>query len=182
MLRIIFVRIATLVLAAWRTLQVWLGTLLGVGTRPEPDAEARLRGYLCAVHPLYEPARKLGRDAVAPIRKILEAPDDPLAYRAAYLATLLGETGTELVRLAVRHPAWQVRTATAFGLAGVPPERLAELLMPLLGDVHHHVAYRAVETAAKTRLPAARPVVEDLASRHPAAYVRNAARQALAGW
>lgn len=142
--------------------------------------EKKLRAFLGAIHPRFEDAQDMGKVVFKPLAKILQAPDDPLAPKAAYLAALMGGNQSfKLMQMAAKHSDHRVRITIAFTLRFLPSNKAIDLLMGLLADSDSHVVYRAIQSAQMLSLSVVQSAIATIAKYHPISYVRSAANRAI---
>lgn len=144
------------------------------------NIEKRLHAALGALHPRYEDAKRLGPKALRYVRALLEARDEPLAPRAAYLAgSIGGAEGLELATLACRHRSPRVRIAAAQGARHLPRAEATRLLKWLLTDPDRDVVLTALHVAKRVRSRSLESPLRSIAEYHPDPSIRGVARATL---
>lgn len=141
------------------------------------NIEKRLRSALGAVHPRYDEARRLGPRALRYLQSMLDAPREPLAPRAAYLAAWIGGArGLEVTTLACGHPSPRVRISAAQGTRHLERSEAIKLLKFLMTDPDKDVVLTAVQRAKKLRSPDLEDPLRRIAKHHPDRSIRRVAR------
>lgn len=127
--------------------------------------------------PDYQEAKEIGSAALPLLASLVESDDKMIASKAASLAGMIGGSeAAEVLERAARHPAEAVRAAAAHGAQNLPPEDAERLLIKMIDDKEPAVSYRAVLAARRVPTEKLRQKLEAVRAGHPAAFVRDAAR------
>jgi HEAT repeat protein len=140
----------------------------------------RVRQLLLPEEPDYAAAARLGPALLPHLPALIRGPDEMLASKAAYLATLVSGPGAEtVVRDAARSPSPLVRIAVAGGAPNLRSPQVGSLLIALLGDADPGVRKTALKAAAGRKNGALIAKIRDLSRRDPAPSIRTLAANAL---
>lgn len=131
--------------------------------------------------PNYGAGRALGPDALPHLATLAHGPDENLASKAVYLASVIGtDAGVAILRDALRNASPLVRIQAAAGARNSGSAAAATLLPPLLGDVDTGVRKFALRTAQTLFTPASMPEavrtrVAALSQSDPVPFIRTLA-------
>ena len=123
-------------------------------------------------------AAELGADALPLLEELVQGGDPMLASKAAYLASVISETGSaRVVERAAQHPDPRVRVAAAAGLRNLPERDAEPEVDRLLDDDDVGVRKVALESAAAFDSPAMTRRVQRRAEEDPEPAIRELARR-----
>jgi HEAT repeat protein len=131
--------------------------------------------------PNYGTGRALGPDALPHLATLAQGPDEHLAAKAVYLASLIGtDAGVAVVREALGNASPLVRIQAAAGARHLGSAAAATLLPPLLGDADTGVGKCALRSAQAVVSPASMPEavrarVAALSQSDPVPFIRTLA-------
>ncbi len=128
---------------------------------------------------LHEAAAGLGVEALPHLRALVMGPDPIFAAKATYVAGLLQNGGSEIVREAATRPDKMVRVAVISSLQYLSAEEADTILPGLLTDADAEIRQLAIEAAASHPGPEVNRALEVLSLTDPYPYLRDRSADAL---
>jgi HEAT repeat protein len=124
-------------------------------------------------------AEALGPEAAPHLERLVAGPDEALATKAAYLASLIGPEADRAVLAAAEDSRPVVRVAAATGLRNLESRVAVEAAERLLGDNDAGVRKTAIRSAPGAVRRELRGMIERLSKDDPDEAVRGLSRDAL---